>query len=247
MKFEGKVALVTGGSRGIGRDIAIKIASKGAFVNVIYSTRVEEAERTLELIRSLGGDGSVMKCNVADTKEVEETVKAILGERKRVDLLVNNAGIARDSLLMRLKEEDFDRVIGVNLKGVFNCTKSVVKSMIKNRSGRVVNITSVVGEMGNAGQSIYAASKAGIIGFTKSIAREVAQRGVTVNAVSPGFILTEMTETLPENVKGEYLNGIPLGRFGDPEDISNAVLYLCSDEAGYITGQVIGVNGGMYM
>jgi len=247
VKLEAKVALVTGGSRGIGRDIALRLASRGAYVCVNCSASVAEGEKTVEMIRHAGGDASLFSFDVSKLSQVEESVGKILEEKGKIDILVNNAGISRDNLLLRLKEDDFDRVIDVNLKGVFNCTKSVVKSMIKNRSGKIVNITSVVGEMGNAGQSIYSASKAGIIGFTKSVAREVAPRGITVNAVSPGFIITHMTESLPEKVREGYLKGIPLNRLGEVEDVSWAVLYLVSERASYVTGQILGVNGGMYM
>lgn len=247
MKLDGKVALVTGASRGIGRAIALTLATAGAFVYVNYSASSDGADKTVSLIEEQGGKGKKVKFDVSRHGDVEESVKGILEASGEIDILVNNAGIARDTLLMRVKEEDLQAVFDINLKGVLNCTRAVIKSMIKNRSGRLVNISSVVGEMGNAGQSIYSASKAGIIGFTKSVARELAPRNVTANVVSPGFIMTDMTETLPENLREAYLKDIPLGRFGKPDDIGWMVLFLCSDYSSYITGQVFRVNGGMYM
>lgn len=247
MKIDGKVALVTGASRGIGRGIALTLASAGAIVYVNYSASSDGADETVSLIEENGGRGKKVKFDVSRLADVEESVNEILDSSGKIDILVNNAGIARDTLLMRLKEEDLQAVIEINLKGTLNCTRAVIKSMIKNRSGRLVNISSVVGEMGNAGQSVYSASKAGIIGFTKSVARELAPRGITANVVSPGFIVTDMTEALPESLRETYLKDIPLGRFGEPDDIAWMVLYLCSDYSSYITGQVFRVNGGMYM
>ncbi|MDH3258044.1 MAG: 3-oxoacyl-[acyl-carrier-protein] reductase [Deltaproteobacteria bacterium] len=247
MKLEGKDALVTGASRGIGRAVAFHLATAGAFVYVNYSTSEAEADKTVALIEEQGGRAEKVKCDVASPNDVEGAIKRILDAKGKIDILVNNAGISRDTLLMRVKEEDYHAVFDINVKGVLICTRAVIKSMIKNRSGRVVNISSVVGEMGNAGQSVYSASKAGIIGFTKSIAREVAPRGITVNVVSPGFIVTDMTDGLPDSQKEAYLKDIPLGRFGDPEDVARMVLFLCTDHSSYITGQVFRVNGGMYM
>lgn len=247
MELEGKDALVTGASRGIGRAVAFQLATAGAFVYVNYSTSEAEADKTVALIEEQGGRAEKVKCDVASPDDVEGAIKKILDAKGKIDILVNNAGISRDTLLMRVKEEDYHAVFDINVKGVLLCTRAVIKSMIKNRSGRVVNISSVVGEMGNAGQSVYSASKAGIIGFTKSIAREVAPRGITVNVVSPGFIVTDMTDTLPDSLKEAYLKDIPLGRFGDPEDVARMVLFLCADHSSYITGQVFRVNGGMYM
>jgi 3-oxoacyl-[acyl-carrier protein] reductase len=247
VKLEGKDALVTGASRGIGRAVAFHLATAGAFVYVNYSTSEAEADKTVALIEEQGGRAEKVKCDVARPDAVEGAIKRILDAKGKIDILVNNAGISRDTLLMRVKEEDYHAVFDINVKGVLICTRAVIKSMIKNRSGRVVNISSVVGEMGNAGQSVYSASKAGIIGFTKSIAREVAPRGITVNVVSPGFIVTDMTDGLPDSQKEAYLKDIPLGRFGDPEDVARMVLFLCTDHSSYITGQVFRVNGGMYM
>jgi 3-oxoacyl-[acyl-carrier protein] reductase len=247
VKLEGKDALVTGASRGIGRAVAFHLATAGAFVYVNYSTSEAEADKTVALIEEQGGRAEKVKCDVASPDDVEGAIKRILDAKGKIDILVNNAGISRDTLLMRVKEEDYHAVFDINVKGVLICTRAVIKSMIKNRSGRVVNISSVVGEMGNAGQSVYSASKAGIIGFTKSIAREVAPRGITVNVVSPGFIVTDMTDGLPDSQKEAYLKDIPLGRFGDPEDVARMVLFLCTDHSSYITGQVFRVNGGMYM
>jgi len=247
VKLEGKDALVTGASRGIGRAVAFHLATAGAFVYVNYSTSEAEADKTVALIEEQGGRAEKVKCDVASPNDVEGAIKRILDAKGKIDILVNNAGISRDTLLMRVKEEDYHAVFDINVKGVLICTRAVIKSMIKNRSGRVVNISSVVGEMGNAGQSVYSASKAGIIGFTKSIAREVAPRGITVNVVSPGFIVTDMTDGLPDSQKEAYLKDIPLGRFGDPEDVARMVLFLCTDHSSYITGQVFRVNGGMYM
>ncbi len=247
MKLKDRVALVTGASRGIGRAIAATLAREGAFVYVNYSSNREAAEETLQMIKESGGAGEVIGFNVSDPSEVKESIGRIISEKNRLDILVNNAGVARDNLIVRLKEEDFDEVIGVNLRGVFNCCRSVARQMMKQRWGRIVNVTSVVGEMGNPGQTVYAASKAGIVGFTKSLAKELASRGITVNAVAPGFIETDMTSSLPDSAKEEYLKAIPLGRFGRPEDVAGAVLFLCSEDGNYITGEVIRVNGGLYM
>ncbi len=247
MILNDKIALVTGASRGIGRAIALSLAKAGAFVYVNYSASADEADKTVSLIEEQGGRGQKTGFNVATPADVEGAVQTILDEKGKIDILVNNAGIARDTLLMRVKEEDLDAVFAVNLKGIFHCTRAVIKSMIKNRQGKIVNISSVVGEMGNAGQSVYSATKAGIIGFTRSVARELAPRGITANVVSPGFIITEMTEGLPDSVREAYLKDIPLGRFGGPDDIASMVLFLCSDQSSYVTGQVFRVNGGMYM
>jgi len=247
VKLKDRVALVTGASRGIGRAIAATLAREGAFVYVNYSSNREAAEETLQMIKESGGAGEVIGFNVSDPSEVKESIGRIISEKNRLDILVNNAGVARDNLIVRLKEEDFDEVIGVNLRGVFNCCRSVARQMMKQRWGRIVNVTSVVGEMGNPGQTVYAASKAGIVGFTKSLAKELASRGITVNAVAPGFIETDMTSSLPDSAKEEYLKAIPLGRFGRPEDVAGAVLFLCSEDGNYITGEVIRVNGGLYM
>jgi len=243
-----RVIVVTGGSRGIGRSVAKRFAQEEAKIVLIhYDPDNSASDETLAMLDSMGVEAESHKLDVSSYEGVDVMFKEIVSRHKRIDVLVNNAGITRDSLLMRMSEDAWDSVIRVNLKSVFNCTHDVIRTMIKQRSGRVVNISSVVGQMGNAGQANYAASKAGIIGFTKTVAREVAIRGVTVNAIAPGFIDTEMTSVLPEKVKQEFVQQIPLGRFGLPEDVAEAVYWLCSDMANYITGQVIHVNGGLYM
>ena len=242
-----KIALVTGAGRGIGRQIALKLAEHGITVIVNYNGSEEAAESVVNKITESGGSAKAVKCNVSDYKETEEMIASIVKEFGRLDILVNNAGITADNLMVRMTEEDFDKVININLKGAFNTIKHVNRQMIKQRYGRIVNISSVVGVTGNAGQANYAASKAGIIGLTKSAARELASRNVTVNAVAPGFIQTEMTDKLPENVKEQMQSQIPLKRLGTTEDIAAAVSFLVSEDASYITGQVIEVNGGMNM
>ena len=246
MDFKGKVALVTGSSRGIGKAIASDLALHGAHVVINYSTNADAANLVKDDIMSKGGSCEIRGFDVSSLDSVTEHVDDIIKEHDKLDFLVNNAGITRDTLLMRMKEEDWDAVINTNLKGVFNCSKAVSRYMIKHRGGSIVNITSVVGEMGNPGQSNYSATKAGIIGFTKSIARELASRGITVNCVAPGFIETDITDVLPDNVKEMYKQQIPLGRFGRPEDISHVVSFLLSEKASYITGEVVRVNGGLY-
>lgn len=246
MVLRDKIAIVTGGSRGIGKTIALALANAGADI-AVADVNLEAAEETANEIRALGRKALAVNANVADAANTVEMVKAVINEFGKVDILVNNAGITRDTLIMRMKEEDWDAVLDVNLKGVYNCTKAVISSMIKQRGGRVINIASVVGIIGNAGQANYASAKAGMIGFTKSVAREVASRGITVNAVAPGFIQTQMTDVLQENVKAKLLEQIPIGRLGTPDDIANAVLFLAADSASYITGQTISVNGGMVM
>ena len=243
--LEGKIALVTGASRGIGRQIAKTLAAKGAFVIVNYNGSAAKAEEVVKEIQAAGGNGQAVQCNVSDFESCKEMLDAVVKEHGRLDILVNNAGITRDNLLMKMSEEDFDAVIQTNLKGVFNCTRHIARQMLKQKSGRIINISSVSGVLGNAGQANYAASKAGIIGMTKSAARELASRGVTVNAVAPGFIETEMTAVLSEEVKKATAAQIPLGHFGKPEDIAKTVAFLASDDAAYITGQVIQVDGGM--
>ena len=243
----GQVALVTGGSRGIGRAIALRLAAAGATVVVNYRENAPAAEETVRLIAAAGGRACAARFDVGDAEAVRVGVQNIVDEHGRLDLLVNNAGLAVDALLLRLKEEDWERVLRTNLTGVFHCTKAAVRAMVRARYGRIVNLTSVVAEMGNAGQVAYAAAKAGVIGFTKSLAREVAARGVTVNAVAPGLVETDMTAGLDDRQRGFYTNVIPAGRIATPEDISAAVAFLASPEAGYITGQVLHVNGGLYM
>lgn len=245
MKLEGKVALVTGASRGIGRAVALKLAAEGAKVAINFAGNLAKAEEVKSIIESNGGEALLVQGNVADFETVNEIVKKVVDAWGRVDILVNNAGITRDNLLLKMSESNFDEVIATNLKGVFNCTKAVTKLMMKQREGRIVNMSSVVALMGNAGQANYAAAKAGIIGFTKSAAKEFASRGITVNTIAPGFIGTDMTSAIPEKIKDEMLKNIPLGRFGNPEDVANAVLFLVSADAAYITGQVICVDGGM--
>ena len=247
MLLDGKVALVTGASRGIGRAIAVALAKAGASVAVNYAGNAAAAEETLKMIEDAGSKGMLVKADVADGTQVDAMVKSVAAEFGQIDILVNNAGITRDGLLMRMKDEDWDKVIDTNLKGVFYCTKAVSRLMMKKRYGRIVNMSSVVGLTGNAGQTNYAAAKSGILGFSKSAARELAARGITVNMVAPGFIATDMTAVLPEEVKTKMEADIPLGRVGTPEDIAETVLFLVSDNASYITGQVINVDGGMVM
>lgn len=247
MDYKNKTVIVTGGSRGIGKAIALSFGAKGANVVVNYTSSEGKALEVVEAIKSLGGDAIAVKCNVAVSDDVENLLKATKDAYGTIDYLVNNAGITRDTLLIRMKEEDWDAVMDTNLKGVFLCTKIIGKAMIKQKHGQIVNMTSVVGVMGNAGQANYAASKAGVIGFTKSSAKEFAARGITVNAVAPGFIRTEMTDVLAEDVKEAYANAIPLKKMGEVEDVANAVMFLCSDNAKYITGQTLQVCGGMVM
>lgn len=242
-----KVALVTGGSRGIGRAIAIALAGKGAKVAVNYAGREDAANETVSMIQKNGGEAIAIQANVANYEEVERMVKRVIETFGSLDILVNNAGITRDNLILRMKEADWDDVINTNLKGVFNCTKAVMRQMMKQRSGRIINISSVVGVAGNAGQANYVAAKAGVIGLTKTTAKELASRNITVNAIAPGFIETEMTDQLSDDLKQEMLKQIPLGSFGQPEDVANVVAFLASDASRYITGQTIHVDGGMVM
>lgn len=246
MDFSGNVALITGSSRGIGKSIALELASLGAFVVINYTSNEQAAQIVKDEIEAKGGKCEIRGFDVSSFSQVTEQIDSIVNEHGKLNYLINNAGITRDTLLMRMKEEDWDEVVNVNLKGVFNCTKAASKYMIKQKSGRIVNISSVVGEMGNPGQSNYAATKAGIIGFTKSVSRELASRNITVNSITPGFIDTDITSGLSDKIKEHYLGQIPLGRFGSPEDVSGVVSFLLSDAASYITGEVIRVNGGMY-
>ena len=245
--LEGKIALVTGASRGIGRQIAKTLAAKGAFVIVNYNGSAAKAEEVVKEIQAAGGNGQAVQCNVSDFESCKEMLDAVVKEHGRLDILVNNAGITRDNLLMKMSEEDFDAVIQTNLKGVFNCTRHIARQMLKQKSGRIINISSVSGVLGNAGQANYSASKAGVIGLTKSVARELASRGITCNAVAPGFIETEMTEAMPEAARETVKKQIPLQRTGQVSDVAGVAAFLASDLADYITGQVISVDGGMHM
>lgn len=247
MLLEGKVAIVTGASRGIGRAVAISLAKAGAKVVINYAGNVAAAEEVKGLIETAGGQAMLMQADVANDEAVAAMVKQTMDTFGKIDILVNNAGITRDGLLMRMKESDWDAVMNTNLKGIFVCTKNVSKVMMKQRTGKIINMTSVVGIMGNAGQCNYAAAKAGVIGFTKSMAKELATRGITVNAIAPGFINSDMTAVLSEQVKEELATKIPVGRLGNPEDVAAAVLFLSSDSANYITGQTLNVDGGMVM
>ena len=247
MELKNKVALVTGASRGIGKQVAKDLASMGATIVANYPNSNDSAEQTVEEIKKDGGNAIMSEFDVSDFDSVQKEVSSVIDKLGGIHILINNAGITRDGLFLRMKEEDWDKVFAVNIKGVFNCTKAVIRGMSKQKFGRVVNIASVVGEMGNAGQTNYSSTKAGVIGFTKSAAKEFASRGITVNAISPGFIQTDITQDIPEEFKQKYMESIPLGRFGETTDISNVVSFLVSDKASYITGEVIRVNGGLYM
>jgi 3-oxoacyl-[acyl-carrier protein] reductase len=247
MSLAGKVAVVTGGSRGIGRAICLRFAAMGAKVVINYVSRAEAAEETKAQIEALGGECLIVKFDVSSTSATQEAFKQIIAECGRIDILVCNAGITRDGLLATMKEDDWDQVMAVNLKGAFNCIKAGCRPMMKQRWGRIIIISSVVGFAGNAGQANYAAAKAGLVGLTRSTARELASRFITVNCIAPGYIDTDMTEELPEMVKEKILSEIPLGILGEPEDIAAAAAYLASEDAKYVTGQSIHVNGGMFM
>ena len=246
LKLKGQVALVTGAAQGIGKAVALLLAEEGADI-AISDVNFEKAEETAKEIEALGRRSMAIRANVAVFDEVEKMVLAVIERFNQIHILVNNAGIARDKLLLRMSEEDWDLVLDINLKGTFHCTKAVIRYMSKQRGGKVVNIASVVGQMGNAGQANYSASKAGVIGLTKTTAREFASRGINVNAIAPGYIVTPMTEALPEKAKEDLKRMIPMERLGQPEDVAQAVLFLVSEASNYITGQVINVNGGIYM
>ncbi len=246
-RFDGKTAVVTGASRGIGRTVALRLASEGAKVVVNYSGSQDKAETVAAEIRSAGGEALVIQANVSDADQVKAMMDETIKHFRSIDILVNNAGITRDNLLMRMKEDEWDDVLSINLKGVFLCTKAVTRQMMRQRSGRIVNLASVVGVVGNVGQANYVAAKAGVIGLTKTTARELAARNILVNAVAPGFITTDMTDELGDDMKEQLLSTIPLGKLGSAEDVASTVAFLLSDEAKYITGQTINVDGGMVM
>jgi len=247
MNLEGRTAVVTGGSRGIGRAVCLRLASMGALVYINFVSRSEAAQETLDEIKGLGGTAKIIKFDVADAAAVQAAFKTIIKEAGSIDILVNNAGITRDGLTVMMKEEDWDAVLDTNLKGAFLCVKAASRSMMKKKWGRIVNISSVSGAAGNAGQVNYSAAKAGMIGLTRALAREYASRNITVNSVAPGYIATEMTGVFDEDTREKIKSEIPLADFGSPSDIAGAVAYLVSDDGGYITGQTIHVNGGMYM
>ena len=245
--LKGKIAVVTGGSRGIGRAIAERLAALGAVVYINYVSRPDAALETMKAIQEKGGKAEVMQFDIGNGEQVKEAFKKIVAEAGSIDILVNNAGITRDGLMARMKESDWDDVLSTNLKGAFLCAKGVSKPMMKNRWGRIVNISSVIGYMGNAGQVNYASAKAGLTGLTKSMAREFASRNITVNCVAPGYIVTEMTEAMNDEAKEKIMGEIPMASLGTPEDVAGAVAFLVSEDARYVTGQTIHVNGGMYM
>jgi 3-oxoacyl-[acyl-carrier protein] reductase len=247
MNLEGKAALVTGASRGIGREIALELARQGANVAVNFSGSEAKANEVVDEIKALGREAFAVKCDVSKSEQVAEMIKGTIDSFGKLDILVNNAGITKDNLLMRMKEEEWDDVININLKGVFLCTKAVTRQMMKQRVGRIINIASVVGVSGNPGQANYVAAKAGVIGLTKTAAKELASRNITVNAIAPGFITTDMTDKLSDEVKTEMLKQIPLARLGEPKDIAKITAFIASDDSAYMTWQTLNVNGGMVM
>ncbi len=247
MRLEGKVALVTGASRGIGREIALELAREGASVAVNYAGSEAKALEVVDEIKAMGQDAFAIQADVSNSESVNDMVKETIERFGKLDILVNNAGITKDNLLMRMKESEWDDVININLKGVFLCTKAVTRQMMKQRSGRIINISSIVGVSGNPGQANYVAAKSGVIGLTKTTAKELSSRGITVNAVAPGFITTDMTDKLNEDVKTEMLKQIPLARFGEPKDIARTVVFLASEDSAYMTGQTLQIDGGMVM
>jgi 3-oxoacyl-[acyl-carrier protein] reductase len=247
MDLEGRVALISGASRGIGREVALELAAEKAKVIINYKSSEEKAKGVKSEIEEMGGEAELLRFDISSPEEVKAALKDLIGKTGRLDILVNNAGLTRDNILAIMKESEWDDVLDTNLKGAFLLTKAAIRPMIKARWGRIVNITSVAGQYGNPGQANYSASKAGIIGFTRAVARELAERNITVNAVSPGLIDTEMTDALPAKAKEAIISQIPMGRIGTPKDVAQAVSFLVSEYAGYITGQVIGVNGGLYM
>ena len=246
-RFVGKAAIVTGASRGIGREIALLLAKEGARVAVNYSGSKDKADEVVKLIADAGGEAFAIQADVSDADSVKNMVDQTMERFGSIDILVNNAGITKDNLLMRMKDDEWDDVININLKGVFLCTKGVTRQMMRQRAGKIVNVASIVGVSGNPGQANYVAAKSGVIGFTKTVAQELASRNINVNAVAPGFITTDMTDALNEEVKNQMLSVIPLGKLGNPEDVAKTVLFLLSDDAAYITGQTIHVDGGMVM
>lgn len=247
MSLAARVAVVTGGGRGIGRAIAQKLGAEGAKVAISYRSNDEAAKETARLVREVGGECEVFKGDISEADDVKALFEGVSEAFGPVEILVNNAGTTRDNIMLRMKDEEFDEVIDTNLRGAYLCTRAVLRQMVRNRWGRIINVSSVVGLAGNAGQANYAASKAGLLGFTKSVAREVAERGITVNAVAPGYVETELTGSLDDSIKQQILGQVPTGRFGEPGEIAEVVAFLSGQGAAYVTGQTIGVDGGMVM